>query len=267
MATAATTRIAIDCAPPIARITLSHSPLNVIDLRDGARAAAALTEIESRAAIISVVFLQGDESGFSAGVDVKAHLPEQIHEMLTGFHAVIRAIVASRKVTIAAVRGACLGGGAELAASATWFIPLAMPAGDFPKSSWHAIRQSQWWRSQRSSVRSAPPNSSLQDVKFSGDEAAAMGLATRSVRCEELETVVERTLAELRTLSPPRSHMRRKRSTRGMRFTLTKGWRGPKKFISKNSSRPLTRARVSLPSLRNDHRNGQANREREGEVE
>src|SRR6266404_4194946 len=42
----------------------------------------------------------------------------------------------------------------------------------------------------------------LTGRKFSGDEAAAMGLATRSVAAEELESVVERTLAELRQLSP-----------------------------------------------------------------
>ena len=35
--------------------------------------------------------------------------------MLAKFHTVIRAVVGSRKVTIAAVHGHCLGGGAELA--------------------------------------------------------------------------------------------------------------------------------------------------------
>ncbi len=42
----------------------------------------------------------------------------------------------------------------------------------------------------------------LTGRQFSGDEAAAMGLATRSVAAEELESVVERTLDELRQLSP-----------------------------------------------------------------
>ena len=37
-------------------------------------------------------------------------------EMLTSFHAVIRSVIASRKVTMAVVKGLCLGGGAELAA-------------------------------------------------------------------------------------------------------------------------------------------------------
>ena len=35
--------------------------------------------------------------------------------MLAKFHAVVRALVGTKKVTIAAVHGHCLGGGAELA--------------------------------------------------------------------------------------------------------------------------------------------------------
>ena len=49
------------------------------------------------------------------GVDVAAHTPEKVEEMLLKFHAVIRMLVASKKITIAAVHGYCLGGGAELA--------------------------------------------------------------------------------------------------------------------------------------------------------
>ena len=37
---------------------------------------------------------------------------------------------------------------------------------------------------------------------FSGGEAAAMGLATRAVTPEDLDAAVERSLAELRALSP-----------------------------------------------------------------
>jgi len=42
----------------------------------------------------------------------------------------------------------------------------------------------------------------LTGREFSGDEAAAMGLATRAVAAEKLESVVKATLAELRQLSP-----------------------------------------------------------------
>ena len=62
-----------------------------------------------------MIVLSGEGKAFSAGVDVAAHTPDKVEEMLAKFHAVIRALVATKKVTIAAVHGHCLGGGAELA--------------------------------------------------------------------------------------------------------------------------------------------------------
>ena len=160
-----------------------------------------LLEIESRADI-SIIVLQGAAGNFSAGVDIKAHLPEQIHEMLTSFHALIRAVVASRKVTIAAVRGVCLGGGAELASvcdmvyttrDADWGFPeirlgcyppvatVALPALVGPKRAAELI---------------------LTGRTISGIEAAEMGLANRAVPDEELAAVVDHTVQELLRLSP-----------------------------------------------------------------
>ena len=161
----------------------------------------ALGETESHTDISTIVF-QGDARAFSAGVDVKAHLPDPIHEMLTSFHAVIRAIVASRKVTIAAVCGICLGGGAELAAvcdmvytarDASWGFP-EIKLGCYPPVA--AVVLATLIGQKRAAELI------LTGRQFSGDEAAAMGLATRSVAADELESVVERTLAEIRLLSP-----------------------------------------------------------------
>jgi cyclohexa-1,5-dienecarbonyl-CoA hydratase len=201
MATASTTRLNLDVNSPVARIALNNPPLNVIDLPMMLELQHALSEIESRADI-SVTLVEGDARAFSAGVDIKAHLPDQIHEMLTSFHAVIRAIVASRKVTIAAVRGACLGGGAELAAvcdmvytarDASWGFP-EIKLGCYPPVA--AVVLATLIGQKRAAELI------LTGRQFTGDEAAAMGLATRSVAAEELESVVEGTLAELRALSP-----------------------------------------------------------------
>src|SRR5512147_1750459 len=131
MLTGTTSRLTVRLDAPAARIALHKPPLNIIDIPMMHELAQALSEIESRSDI-SVILFEGDARAFSAGVDIKAHLPETIHEMLTSFHAVIRAVVASRKITIAAVQGTCLGGGAELAAvcdmaytarDATWGFP------------------------------------------------------------------------------------------------------------------------------------------------
>ena len=201
MATAATSRVEVDVTVPIARITLINPPLNVIDLPMMLELQRAFAEIESRTDISTILF-QGDARAFSAGVDIKAHLPDQIHEMLTSFHAVIRAIVASRKVTIAAARGACLGGGAELAAvcdmvytahDASWGFP-EIKLGCYPPVAAVVLATI--------IGQTCAAELILTGRQFSGDEAAAMGLANRSVAAEELESVVERTLAELRQLSP-----------------------------------------------------------------
>lgn len=201
MTTAATSRVKLNVTVPIARVKLINPPLNIIDLPMTLDLEQALVEIESHPDV-SVVVFEGDARAFSAGVDIKAHLPEHIREMLTSFHAVIRAIVASRKVTIAAVRGVCLGGGAELAAvcdmvytasDATWGFPEIKLACYPPVA---AVALATLIGQKRAAELI------LTGRQFSGDDAAAMGLANRSVADEELESVIEQTLTELRQLSP-----------------------------------------------------------------
>ncbi len=48
-------------------------------------------------------------------MDIAAHTPDNVREMLAAFHSVIRSVVDNNKLTIASVRRHCLGGGAELA--------------------------------------------------------------------------------------------------------------------------------------------------------
>jgi len=106
-------RIAVELQPPAARVTLSNPPLNVIDIAMMEELRAALEQIEARPEITAIVF-SGSERAFSGGVDIAAHTPDKVREMLGLFHGVVRSVVSSRKLTIASVRRHCLGGGAEL---------------------------------------------------------------------------------------------------------------------------------------------------------
>jgi len=104
-------RLTTSIAGSVARIELRHPPLNIIDFPMMEQLALVLSEIDSRRDI-AIIVLRGEGKAFSAGVDVAAHTPDKLEEMLAKFHVVIRALVGTKRVTIAAVHGHCLGGAA-----------------------------------------------------------------------------------------------------------------------------------------------------------
>lgn len=194
-------QIELSIQPPVARVRLANPPLNILEIPMMNELQRVLWEIEGQADVSTIVF-EGDERAFSAGVDIKAHVPEQIHEMLTTFHALIRLIVGSRKVTVAAVKGACLGGGAELAAvcdivyiarDATWGFP-EIRLGCYPPVATVALPALIGQKRANELI--------FTGRQISGEEAVAIGLANRSARSEELDGLVEATLEQLAQMSP-----------------------------------------------------------------
>jgi cyclohexa-1,5-dienecarbonyl-CoA hydratase len=122
--------------------------------------------------------------------------------MLHKFHAVVRLLVASRKVAIAAVHGHCLGGGAELAmvcdmvytaASAQWGFP-EIKLACYPPVACTALAALVGQKRAAELI--------LTGRTISGAEAAEIGLANRSVADEDLMEVVDSTVEELTRLSP-----------------------------------------------------------------
>ncbi len=193
--------IRLELEPPLAHISLSRPPVNVIDLNMMDELLAALERIEGLGEI-STLILAGSEKAFSAGVDVKAHVPERVHEMLSKFHSVIRALSAARKITIAAVRGSCLGGGAELALmcdmvytaqESTWGFPEIRLAC-FPPVAAAALGQIVGQKRAAELI--------FTGRTFNGSEAAAMGLANAAVADAELDSAVNDAARRLAQLSP-----------------------------------------------------------------
>jgi cyclohexa-1,5-dienecarbonyl-CoA hydratase len=151
---------------------------------------------------MSVIVLSGAGKAFSAGVDVGAHAPDKVEEMLQKFHTVVRAIVATKKVTIAAVHGHCLGGGAELAMvcdmvftteSAQWGFP-EIKLGCYPPVACTALAALVGQKRAAELI--------LTGRTISGREAAEIGLANRAVSDEGLAGAVGECVAHLRELSP-----------------------------------------------------------------
>jgi cyclohexa-1,5-dienecarbonyl-CoA hydratase len=194
-------RITLDYRAPVARITLNHPPLNVIDIPMMEELTEVLAEIESRPEIVAVI-IAGSQKAFSVGVDVAAHTPEKVNEMLPKFHAVIRALVASRKVTIATVHGHCLGGGAELAMVcdlvytselAIWGFP-EIKLGCYPPVAVTALAGLVGQKHAADLV--------LTGRNISGKEAASIGLANAVLAEVDLEHAVQEAVQHLVALSP-----------------------------------------------------------------
>src|SRR5436853_6906042 len=99
--------------PRVASIVLNRPPLNIINLEMLDELNAAWSEVEDLKAQVAVFFAAGDRA-FSAGVDVADHTPGKSEGMIEKFHHLIRRIRKSDCVTIAAIQGHTLGGGAEL---------------------------------------------------------------------------------------------------------------------------------------------------------
>jgi cyclohexa-1,5-dienecarbonyl-CoA hydratase len=193
-------RLNYELAPPVVRLVLTNPPLNVIDIPMIEQLAQALSEIESRPDI-SVVVISGEGKAFSSGVDVAAHTPDKVEGMLARFHAVIRLLVAAKKVTIASVHGRCLGGGAELAMacdivytsdSAQWGFP-EIKLGCYPPVACTVLASLIGQKRAAELI--------LTGRTISGSEAAAIGLANRALPEEELTASVEECVDRLKTLS------------------------------------------------------------------
>ncbi len=195
------TKISVEVAPPVARITLNHPPQNVIDVPMMEELRAALADLEKRDDV-AVLLFAGSSKAFSAGVDVAAHLPDKVRDTLTKFHELIQALLNTRKVTVAAVRGNCLGGGAELAMvcdlvytadNAKWQFP-EIKLACFPPVAAVALSV---LVGQKRAAELILTGRSLQ-----GPEAAAMGLANGVTADEDVEAMAGEAIAQLSKLSP-----------------------------------------------------------------
>ncbi|HKW75543.1 MAG TPA: enoyl-CoA hydratase/isomerase family protein [Terriglobales bacterium] len=194
-------RLVLEIAAPLASLTLAHPPLNVIDLQmmdELRQAVQALSEARE----ISVVVLHGNGRGFSAGVEVAAHRPELVQSMLEKFHGVLMALVKLPKITIAQVHGTCLGGGAELAMmcdlcfttpDAQWGFP-EITLGCYPPVACTALSALVGQKRAAELI--------FTGRTFSGEDAAAWGLANRAVSQKQMESAVRETVDRLAKLSP-----------------------------------------------------------------
>jgi cyclohexa-1,5-dienecarbonyl-CoA hydratase len=178
-------------------ITWDRPPLNVLDISLLRQLDGTLSSCARESAVDVVVLRGAGERAFSAGVDIRDHTPEKVPEMLDVVHGVIRKLLALPQVTIAAVRGACLGGGLEIASSCDLIVgseesSFATPeilVGCYPPVALARFAGVIGYHRAAEMI--------LTGRRFSAPEAQSMGLINRVSSAAEFETNLAAMAEEL----------------------------------------------------------------------
>jgi cyclohexa-1,5-dienecarbonyl-CoA hydratase len=105
----------------IGRLTLDHPPLNILTRDVLARLRAELTALAATPGL-RVLLLSAAGKHFSAGADIREHLPPEHAALIPEFMDTVAALDAFPLPVIAAVQGRCLGGGFELVQAADLIV-------------------------------------------------------------------------------------------------------------------------------------------------
>ncbi|MFO7752137.1 MAG: enoyl-CoA hydratase/isomerase family protein [Desulfobacteraceae bacterium] len=105
--------IRLEVSDRVATLVLDREPLNVLNIEMMEEINDALVGLDPKG--INLLVFRGNGKAFSAGVDVGEHMGGMAEKMIEVFHGMFRNMARLNVPTIAAVHGAALGGGCELA--------------------------------------------------------------------------------------------------------------------------------------------------------
>ncbi|MBI4613943.1 MAG: enoyl-CoA hydratase/isomerase family protein [Planctomycetes bacterium] len=192
------TNLELSVSEGVRRIVLRRPPLNIltIDLMRELASALGAVEAGDRAVILS-----GAGKHFSAGADVGEHLPPKGSEMMAALDELFRALLSVPVPTLAAVRGACLGAGFELALGCDLIVAAETARFGVPE-----IRLGVFAPIACALLPDSMAGAIARDLLFtgrelSGKEAGACGLASRIAPEAELDAAAESLARHLGSLS------------------------------------------------------------------
>ena len=170
----------------VAFLELDRGPANVLDLEalgSVERAVKSLGATATRALVLS------GRPSFSSGVDIADHAPGKLEEMLAAIHGLLSSLLEAPFPTVAAVRGACLGGGAEIALCCDVVFAAHDARVGFPEITLACFPPAAVLLLPFAAGSSRAAELVLSGETISGREAAETGLASRSVPESELDGI------------------------------------------------------------------------------
>jgi cyclohexa-1,5-dienecarbonyl-CoA hydratase len=212
----------IEIADGVARVTFARPKHNVFNIEMMNEFNAILKDLANDNDLKCVVLI-GEGKSWCAGVDVGDHKPDMVHDMISTFNRSFELINAIEVPTIAAVHGACLGGGMEyaiacdivIAGKSAKFGQPEVKLGFLPP--YAAIRLPQL-------VGSAKAIEVCTTGRvYSADKACSIGFVTQVVDDDQFTEAVDKLVGELKANSPLilRLNKRAVRQNLGLDFTTS----------------------------------------------
>lgn len=206
--------IKVDSEGGIAYVTLNRPPLNVLTIPMMEELVSALEWAIREPGGIIVLGAEG--KAFSAGVDVADHTEDKVDKMIEVFDRIFLTMSGTDKTIIAAVNGAALGGGCELAifcdlvlaSEKAKFAQPEIAVGVFPPIACYMLpRLMSWPRAL--------------DLLLSGDTISAaraeqLGMVNRVLPAESFAGGVKEFVQRFQSMSPVVLTMTKKATRAGL---------------------------------------------------
>lgn len=186
----------------VAKISINKPPLNILTVETLMELTEALEKARDDPSTKVIVITSIGDRAFSAGLDIKDHLPEHIEKTLEVFNKVFHVLRQAGKPVVASVKGFALGGGCELAMGCDMIVASEkaqfgqpeITVGAIPSVATVLLPRLIGWKRALQLV--------LTGDLMGAAEAKQIGLVNIIVPAEQLEEATERLANKLKDKSP-----------------------------------------------------------------
>ncbi len=194
--------ILYDVMEGVAKISINRPPLNILNAETLSELTMALETARTDPSVNIVVISGVGDRAFSAGVDIRDHLPEKVGSTLNVFNEVFYALQRLDKPTIAVVNGVALGGGCELAMGCDMIIASEKAQFGQPEITVAAIPPVAVVLLPRLVGSAKAFELILTGDTITAAEATRIGLVNKVVPQEKLEEATREMITKLKEKSP-----------------------------------------------------------------
>jgi len=189
-------------AEGVARISINRPPLNILNTETLLELNCALERARDDVSVAVVVITGEGDRAFSAGVDVRDHLPDKVSSTLSVFNRVFYILESLDKPTVAVVKGVALGGGCELAVACDMIVASEKAQFGQPEIGVGAIPPAAVVLLPKLIGRKKAFEMVLTGDVISALEAKQIGLVNRLAPADKLDEAAGELVNRLRDKSP-----------------------------------------------------------------